>query len=197
MISFYIAWFFRLLTEDVFITGIILFGLVFLNKKLFKNALFLILTGILYSYALKITFQIPPSQFLNIQGFALPSGHTLTRFIFYGFLTYHTESYRHLKWILFSILMLGVGHYLIFFRFHNQIDILAGYFFGLLLLIFYLYLMKQTKTTFLTTLSIFNTALIIYIFFSGFPYSLQLTYYCIFLIALASQIFRIPRQLKN
>lgn len=189
MISFYIAWFFRLLTEDICLPMSIIFGLIFFDKKLFKNAFLLFLTGILFNYALKITFQIPLNPDLNIQGFSFPSGHGLSRFVIYSFLAYHILSYHYLKWTLYSILMLGNRYYLMFFGFHHKIDIFASYFTGCILLMFYLYLMKQTNKIFFFTLFSFNTALITYMSFSGFPYLTQFLCYFILISTLILQFF--------
>lgn len=190
MISLYIAWFFRLLTEHLGLVSTIVFGLILLDRKIFKYALYLFLTSILYSYALKYTFQIPLDPALQIKGFAFPSGHTVMRLPFYGLLAYHMKSYWHLNWILYSIIMLGNGYCLLFFGFHNYIDILAGYFFGSLLLICYIYLMKQTDSFFFLTLVSFNTALMIYISFLAFPHFTQFIYYCILMSLLFLQFFR-------
>jgi len=85
----------------------------------------------------------------NAEGFSFPSGHAMITLIAYGLLLYFiTKKLRTQKGILIArviligmIILIGISRYVI--NVHYITDILAGYFYGLLLLYALIYLYEK------------------------------------------------------
>ena len=87
----------------------------------------------------------------EISGLSFPSGHAFMGTIFYGLLisiVYRDVSNIWRKWILIAILVITillVGFSRVYLRVHYLSDVLAGFCFGILLLIIFLWLIKRIE----------------------------------------------------
>lgn len=133
-----VARFFLGFSHFLFILPMLLFGFIFLNKRLFYHAVCIMFFSIIMNIALKATFQIPLAPFLNKAGFAFPSGHMQLATIVYGWLAFKLPSTR-LR-ILISVVLIGIGFGLVHFGYHTVIDVLGGVFFAVLLITLYAFM---------------------------------------------------------
>lgn len=110
-----------------------LIGLFFLDAKAYSQAMMLMLFTLIYNLFLKSIWQIPLNP--PLEGWAFPSGHMHTAWVFWGWLAIH---YR--KWYLFIVyaVMMGLqGFGLMFHNYHNLTDLLGAAGFGTLTLILF------------------------------------------------------------
>lgn len=110
---------------------IIITGLTFFKRRIFSQAVIILLFSIICNTLLKSYFKIPHSD----NQFAFPSGHMQSAVVFYGwlFINYHSMILR----LLLLILLYGIGLSLMHFNYHNFIDIEGAIGFGLILLACY------------------------------------------------------------
>lgn len=124
------------------------------NKWHFISTLIIALSNFGLMVGLKFFFQrprplIPLLQ--EISGLSFPSGHAFMGTIFYGLLisiVYRDVSNIWRKWILIAILVITillVGFSRVYLRVHYLSDVLAGFCFGILLLIIFLWLIKRIE----------------------------------------------------
>ncbi len=140
---------------------IIIIGYIWVDRKIFFHAICILLSSMLFNSSLKNTFKIPLSPALGKQGFAFPSGHMQTAFVFYGWL------FRSIKVfsisIIIIILLFGVCFGLMHFGYHNFIDILGSLFFGSFLMIVYNEILKRLGYRWILIFILgFSTSLVIY-----------------------------------
>jgi membrane-associated phospholipid phosphatase len=155
-----IASLFLAFSDDKIIMPILIIGYIWVDRKIFFEAICLILISILLNFSLKITFKIPFP--IHQEGFAFPSGHTQSSVVLYGWLL--TNLKHHPLKILLLMLIAGIGWSLVYFDHHNYFDVIGGVFFGCLLLLLYKSLtnpLKQASIN-LILLSV-STLLILYI----------------------------------
>lgn len=175
-------------SHELPILSIGIIGYIWIDRKTFFNALTAILTAVIVSHALKITFQIPLSPMIGV-GYAFPSGHTLASTAFYGviFLQHKNIFLRS----IIAILMIGICSSLIYFGYHNAIEIAGGLFFGVLLvLLLNLTSKKELKFQVMSSI-IFVTICMYYIFYMGeMNKNVCLGYYALSGINLASLIYK-------
>ncbi|WP_341761141.1 phosphatase PAP2 family protein [Candidatus Tisiphia endosymbiont of Thecophora atra] len=148
-------------SHDIVIIPLLILGYIWLEQKVFFNAICLILVSMLFNFALKIIFQVPLSAHIGKQGFAFPSGHMQSSVVLYGWLMTKTQS-RICK-ILITGLLFGIGMSLVYFGYHNYFDILGAIFFGSLLIAFYTFLASTKKQILPPVLLTFTTFLMLYI----------------------------------
>ncbi|WP_375332690.1 MULTISPECIES: phosphatase PAP2 family protein [unclassified Candidatus Tisiphia] len=148
-------------SHDIVIIPLLILGYIWLEQKVFFNAICLILVSMLFNFALKITFQVPLSAHIGKQGFAFPSGHMQSSVVLYGWLMTKTQS-RICK-ILITGLLFGIGMSLVYCDYHNYFDILGAIFFGSLLIAFYTFLASTKKQILPPVLLTFTTFLMLYI----------------------------------
>lgn len=79
---------------------------------------------------------------LDVTGYSFPSGHAMSSMTFYGMLIYFawtTIHHQSLKWLSIILLMMAIfliGLSRVYLRVHYTTDVLAGYAFGIIWLIF-------------------------------------------------------------
>lgn len=165
-------------SHSTVIVPLIIFGYIWIDRKIFFHALCLILLSMLFNFALKITFQIPLLPHLGKQGFAFPSGHMHSCIALYGWLI--TKIPKFIIKIILINLLIGIGLSLIYFGYHNYFDILGAILFGSILIFTYTYFLNKFKNNskiFKLLLLLFSTILMLYIaiIYQTAPY-LWLTY---------------------
>lgn len=119
---------------------IITIGYIMIDRKVFFNAASLMLLGILFGTALKVTFKIPLAPSLGKAGFAFPSTHMLTSTILYGSL-YGACKNNLLRTAIMLLLPL-IALSLIYFGYHNIYDILFAIFIAIILIKVQNYIIK-------------------------------------------------------
>lgn len=142
-LSDYIASFFLVFGNGLIIIPLLLWGLIFAERRLFYSALCLIGLSILVNVALKVSFQLPLSPSLGKEGFAFPSGHMQLATVFYGGLAYNKRS--QLFSLLIVCLLAGIGWGLIHYNYHNLYDVSAAFIVALCLLYLYQCLQRVEK----------------------------------------------------
>lgn len=141
--SDYIATFFLAFGNGFIIIPLILWGLVFDERRLFASALRLVALSILVNVALKISFQVPLSPSLAKEGFAFPSGHMQLATVFYGWLAYNRRN--RLLSVGTVCLLTGIAWGLIHFDYHTLYDVTAAVVVAHCLFYLYLVLQKSGK----------------------------------------------------
>ncbi len=111
-------------SQDYVIFPIIIFGIVFLDRRLFLRIAVLLLFGIAINVFLKNVFQVPLNPFLHKDWWAFPSGHAQLTATFYGYLAY---AYRNnFLTLIAGAIIGGVCLSLIYFQYHDWIDVVGG-----------------------------------------------------------------------
>ena len=118
-----------MMTKEPVIIGLFLIGFTFFDRRTFLHALCLLLFTMIYNHWLKSLWQIPLNPALGKQGWAFPSGHMHSSFVFMGFIAWH---YSRLKMITIPVILVltGVGCSLIVKGYHNLSDVLGACAFG-------------------------------------------------------------------
>jgi len=117
------------LTHEKTIIFVFMLGYIFRSKPIFLNALGLLLFTMVYNHWLKSLWQIPLPTFLNKDGWAFPSGHMHTAFVFMGYIAWTLRKNLSV-FITILCLLAGVGFSLVFKRYHSIEDVLAACAFG-------------------------------------------------------------------
>ncbi len=181
--------FFLSFSHDTIIIPFVMMGYIWLDRKLFFNAICVILFSIIFNSALKITFQIPLSPLLNKEGFAFPSGHMQSSAVLYGWILLHTQNlfYR----ISIIIVLLGIACSLVNRGYHNYYDILGAAFFASLLLTSYHKISQINQAILAKTAVIIATIMMIYISirYNQIAEHLWRAYYGLIGITISEQVF--------
>ena len=180
-------------SQEIAIIPIIILGLIWLNFRIFYHATCLFLLGMLYSFALKNSFQISSP----LHGFVFPSGHMLSSTILYGQLAYKFNNlfFR----ILILILLGGIGASLVYSNYHNYYDVLGGVFFAIMLIGIYNFVQARTPGFLLALCLAFASLIIIYSYIGTnqiMPH-LFLAYYALIGFTLSTRIFAKKTELEN
>ncbi len=177
-------------SQDTLIIPLIILGYIWLDKKIFFNAICLILISIHFNSTLKCTFQVPLSPTLHKEGFAFPSGHMQSSVVLYGFLFTEIRSFL-VKSIIIALLF-GIGFSLVYFGFHNYFDILGAIFFGVLLIFSYKFLLKINNDKIIYPLILcFVSFLMLYIaFVYKIKENLWMSYYALIGVMLSEYYFK-------
>lgn len=125
-------------SHESIIIPLLIIGYIWINRVIFFHSISLVLISMIFNASLKATFQIPLNPSISKTGFAFPSGHMQTSVVLYGFLYTFAQS-RTLKICLISLLIM-IGASLIYFRYHNIVDVLGGIVFALALIYSYKYI---------------------------------------------------------
>jgi hypothetical protein len=137
-----IANFILLFSNKTIIAPLIILGYIWISRKIFYDAISLLMFSMIFNFALKNTFQVPLSPLLGKQGYAFPSGHMQTSSVLYGWLAFAFKD--TLFRILVALLLIGIALSLVYFGYHNFVDIAGAVFFALLLMLAY-YLISTQK----------------------------------------------------
>ncbi|MBN8827761.1 MAG: phosphatase PAP2 family protein [Sphingobacteriia bacterium] len=117
------------LTDTRIVTLIATIGFLAISKKTFSKAIILILITMPLNAYLKSIFKIPLNPTIGKIGWAFPSGHMQTAFVFWGIIFWE---YKNIIIRFFvGALMICIGFALVYLRYHNIIDILGAIGFGL------------------------------------------------------------------
>lgn len=110
--------------QDYVVFPIVIFGLLFLDRRVFLRIVVLLLFGIAINVLLKNIFQVPLNPELQKDWWAFPSGHAQLTATFYGYLayTYRNPFFRIL--MVFIIIMECFA--LVHFRYHNWMDVFGA-----------------------------------------------------------------------
>lgn len=127
--------FFLLFTRDYIIFLLSIFGIIFVDRRLFLRTTILILFGLILNIYLKSLFQVPLKPHLGNDWWAFPSGHTQFAATFYGYLAYSYQD-KLIKILCFGITVL-VACALVYFNFHDWIDVIAAFGVAALLIIMF------------------------------------------------------------
>lgn len=162
--------FFLLLTKEYFLVPFILFNIHFNNRKAFLEALIILLFSLILNVYLKSLWQIPLAPHIQSDSFAFPSGHMQSAMVFWGYLTLY---YRNTSlYFLVSIILIAIAVALVFFGWHEPIDVLGGIFFGGLLLSIYFLLQKYLiHSSYIISILIFTSLICIYFLPKSFPHT--------------------------
>jgi len=112
---------------------IFLLGFFFIDRKIFSQALLLLLFTMVYNLFLKSIWQIPLKP--PLEGWAYPSGHMHAGWVFWGWLALNYK--RRLTIPLFLIMMAASAWGLIYHNYHDLPDIYGAIGFGSLSLCIY------------------------------------------------------------
>jgi len=181
-----VARFFLSFSHFIFIVPMLALGFVFLNKKLFYDALCVMLFSLIINVALKATFQVPLAPFLHKTGFAFPSGHMQLATIVYGWFAFNISSTR-LR-ILISIVLMGIGFGLVHFGYHTIFDVLGGIFFASALITFYAFIQREQRVMLPWILSIISSLTMLYIAWRGTIFPHTWVAYCSLLALITTRI---------
>lgn len=102
-----------------------IFGMIFINRRVFSRVIMLVAWSIIINVALKVTFKVPLSPTLHKVGYAFPSGHMQLATVFYGWLLLNIRDWR--LCLAVPLLLLGVGFGLIHFQYHTLDEVMAGF----------------------------------------------------------------------
>lgn len=91
------------------------------------------------------------SPYFNAEGYSFPSGHAMVSLICYGLLAYFLIHKLKKTWQIITvqlasailIFLIGMSRYIL--NVHYLTDVLAGFFFGILLLISYIFLYERIQ----------------------------------------------------
>ena len=174
-------------SHEIIIIPLVIFGYIWLNKKVFFNAICLILISMLLNFALKITFQVPLATAIGKEGFAFPSGHMQSSATLYGWLII---KYNNLTRILLTMLLIGIGFSLVYSGFHNYFDILGAILFASLLICLYIIITTKKEKWTTSFLLLFSTFLMLYInSIYNITDHIWMTYYGLIGLILSEKIF--------
>ena len=136
-----ICTFLLLFAKEAVLIPVFLLGYFFYNRKIFFQALVLLLLGIIVAAFLKEIFKVPLMPHLGA-GWSFPSGHMFAACTFWGFLAIEIRNKNFS--IVVVTLLIGIGFSLIHCNYHILIDVLAAAVFSLIYIIFYRLLLRLT-----------------------------------------------------
>ena len=152
-------------SHDTIILPAIILGYIWLDQRIFYGATCLILTSMISNVLLKSLFQIPLHPKLKIPGYAFPSGHTQSSVVFYGYLA--LESKNIFLKILLITLLAAICVSLVYFEYHNYIDVAGGLFFGSCLVFLYHIISKQRILAQSIIITLFASSIVLYLYYDG------------------------------
>ncbi len=187
-----IANFFLLFSHDTVIIPLVIIGFIWINRNIFYHAICLILLSMLFSAALKVSFQK-----ISPYGFCFPSGHMQAAVVLYGWLAYKFEN-RFLR-IGTLILLSGIGISLVYLNYHDCYDVLGGIFFAVIFLWGYIFALRETRHSMMWVSLSLATCLMLYIYlrYGQILPHLWLAYYALIGFIFSVKIFAQKIDLKN
>lgn len=151
--------------NPTFITPLIVIGINFINKKAFVNAAIMMFFSAFVSAYLKNIWQVPLHHSVGTHTYAFPSGHTQVSITLWLCLFYYFKK----PWLiaLVSIMLILDFNSMVYFKYHNWIDIGGGAGFGFLIFILFVIWQKLTDKQLMLALT---TALISFIIYCTLPH---------------------------
>ncbi|MFO1257137.1 MAG: hypothetical protein U1E78_01750 [Gammaproteobacteria bacterium] len=107
---------------------IVIIGYLLINEAIFAKALMLLLFTMVYNTFLKAHWQIPLPPASGLEGWAFPSGHMHSAFVFWGWLAFDSKN-RYLMALIF-VLLSFTGFGLVHRGYHYPLDIVGAVCFG-------------------------------------------------------------------
>lgn len=108
--------------------SIVIIGYLLLHEALFARALMLLLFTMVYNTFLKAHWQIPLPPASGLEGWAFPSGHMHSAFVFWGWLAFDSRN-RYIMALVF-VLLSFTGFGLVHRGYHYPLDIVGAVCFG-------------------------------------------------------------------
>jgi undecaprenyl-diphosphatase len=115
----------------------------------------------LVNFSLKVTFQVPLLPTAGKVGFAFPSGHMQSSVVLYGWLITKTKNIFYQ--VLIVGLLISIGFSLVHKGYHDYADVLAGIFFGVILIRGFMHLTNHNDKIITWILCSISTLLMFYI----------------------------------
>ncbi len=180
--------FFLCFSHEVIIIPLVILGYVWGNRKFFSQGICLLFISILVNFSLKVTFQVPLLPTVGKIGFAFPSGHMQSSVVLYVWLITKTKNIFYQALIVG--LLISIGFSLVYKGYHDYADVLAGVFFGVILIRGFMYLAKHDDKIIAWTLCSISTLLMFYI---AKIYTIEshvwMAYYALIGLVLSEQYF--------
>lgn len=130
-----------LVGQPIFYVFAFLIGCLIGQRRVFSHALVLMLFTMIYNLWLKSIWQVPLPEWLNSQGWAFPSGHMHTAWVFWGTVAIMISNTRVRLFALALVCFNGAA--LMQAGFHGIKDILGALGFGALSMLIYQGLLAQ------------------------------------------------------
>lgn len=115
------------------LAGVLFLGLVSKKREIFIKTAYLLLFTMIYNLYLKSIWQVPLPP--PLEGWAFPSGHMHSAFVFWGWLAVEFKKTWFYEFVFFILTLVGYG--LIQQGYHYPSDVLASVGFGLLSITLY------------------------------------------------------------
>lgn len=131
--------FFLLLTKQQFIIPFVVVGFFFIDSRAFFRGLVALLGTMVLAAYLKSVFQVPLKPHLG-NGWAFPSGHMMAATVFWGVLAWELK--QRVFMILLPIILVGIAVALIHFNYHDPMDVLAAFAFGIVVIIGHIFVQR-------------------------------------------------------
>ena len=170
-------------SHESVIIPLLIIGYIWINRNVFFHGICLVLISMIFNASLKATFQIPLNPSVGKEGFAFPSGHMQTSVVLYGFLYTFTQN-RVLKFCLIALLIM-IGASLIYFGYHNLVDIIGAMIFALSLIHLYKHIIinkayLKHRYLFLAVMTFVSICLVYIKLIHIIPPHLWMPYYALF-----------------
>jgi membrane-associated phospholipid phosphatase len=169
-----IAYFFLIFSQDYFLFSFLLIGYIWLNKNVFSNALYILLTSTIINTALKVTYKVPLPSYLG-DWYAFPSGHAQSSACLYLYLlfTYNNNRWQQLYnkrlklylTIFVPILLSAIGWGLVYFNYHDYIEVFAAIFASIAVIHTYILISDTFHNHKHLIIVVVNSVLLIYIYY--------------------------------
>ncbi len=125
-----------------FMVPLAIIGFLYLDRKTFAFALFILLFTVCANPFLKMLWKMPLPSMGNAEGYGFPSGHLQSAIVFWGFLAFR---YNNLSWrLVISAFLIAYAWALYIKGYHYPIDLLGAACFAALSLILYRLVLKTT-----------------------------------------------------
>lgn len=111
------------------------------TRRAFLRAGMIALFGMMFNVYLKSIWQLPLPPELNSDSWAFPSGHFQATIVFYGWLLREFSNVRML--IIFCAIAFIEAICLMYFGFHNSVDIVGAFIAGLITILLFELLLKS------------------------------------------------------
>lgn len=123
-----------------FMVPLAIIGFLYLDRKTFAFALFILLFTTCANPFLKLIWKMPLPPDINKDSYAFPSGHLQSAIVFWGFLAFR---YPNLSWRLVISAFLIIYAWALYAKgYHYPIDLLGAACFGALSLILYRFILN-------------------------------------------------------